>query len=64
LKLRYITQTTARPPTFVLFASRADDLPDAYRRYLTGRLREDLGLMGVPLRLHVRQGRNPFAGAG
>ena len=60
IKLRYMTQAKTRPPTFALFASRAENLPDAYIRYLTNGLRADFGLEGVPLRLHVRRGKNPY----
>ncbi len=61
---KYITQTKARPPTFVLFASRADQLPDSYRRYLVNGIRLSFDLPGVPIRLTVKKGgKNPFAGA-
>jgi GTP-binding protein len=61
LRLRYMTQVKARPPTFVLFASRPAGLPESYLRYLANGLRESFDLPGVPIRLHVRQGKNPFA---
>jgi GTP-binding protein len=61
LKLRYITQAKTRPPGFVLFCSRPNALPADYRRYLVNSLREDFGLEGVPIRLHVRGGDNPYA---
>lgn len=61
IRLRYVTQVKARPPTFVLFASRAAELPESYVRYLVGALRQSFGLDGIPIRLHVRQGRNPYA---
>lgn len=61
LRLRYITQAKKRPPTFVLFASRAPSLPEGYRRYLINGLREDFDLPGVPIRLHLRRGKNPYA---
>jgi GTP-binding protein len=60
-RLRYITQTKARPPTFVLFASRPEELPKSYVRYLVNGLRENFDLPGVPLRLHPRKGDNPYA---
>lgn len=60
IKIRYITQAKTRPPTFALFASQADNLPEAYLRYLTNSLRADFDLGGVPLRLHPRQSKNPF----
>ena len=61
IKLRYITQANARPPTFVLFCSRPKALPDSYLRYLTNGLRETFNLPGVPIRLHLRKGDNPYA---
>jgi GTP-binding protein len=60
LKLRYLTQTKTRPPTFVVFCSRPDVLPDAYKRYLVNALREDFDLQGTPVRLILRKGENPF----
>jgi GTP-binding protein len=62
LKLNYITQAKARPPTFVLFCTRADAVPDAYRRYLVNALREAFDLPGVPIRLTLREKANPYAG--
>jgi GTP-binding protein len=62
IKLRYLTQTKARPPTFVAFCSRPEALPDAYRRYLVNALRHDFDLNGTPIRLLLRKGENPFAG--
>jgi GTP-binding protein len=60
IKPKYVAQTKARPPTFVLFATRADQLPDHYRRYLINSLRESFDLPGVPIRVSIRQGGNPF----
>lgn len=64
VKPKYMAQTKARPPTFVLFASRADQLPDSYRRYLINSLRESFDLPGVPIRVTVKAGRNPYAEGG
>jgi GTP-binding protein len=64
IKLRYITQSSARPPTFVLFCSRPKALPDSYVRYLVNSLRETFDLPGVPIRLHLRKGENPYAKGG
>jgi GTP-binding protein len=61
IKLRYITQAHARPPTFVLFCSRPKALPDSYIRYLVNSLRESFDMPGVPIRLNLRKGANPFA---
>jgi GTP-binding protein len=62
LKLNYMTQTKARPPTFVLFCTRADAVPDAYLRYLANGVRETFELPGVPIRITLREKANPFAG--
>ena len=61
LKLRYMTQANIRPPTFALFASKPGDLPESYRGYLVKRLREDFALPGVPIRMMLRKGKNPYA---
>ena len=61
LKLNYITQTKARPPSFVLFCSRADAVPQAYLRYLTNSMRETFDLPGTPVRITLREKANPFA---
>lgn len=60
LKLKYLTQVGARPPTFSLFCNRAQAVPDAYRRYLVNGLRSDFGLKGVPIRLNLRERGNPY----
>jgi GTP-binding protein len=60
IKLRYITQVKTRPPSFVVFGNRTDELADSYRRYLVNALRRDLDLGPVPLRLTFRGSRNPF----
>jgi len=61
IKLRYITQKSARPPTFLVWGTRTDDLPDSYRRYLVNALRADLDIPGVPIRLQWRQSKNPYS---
>jgi GTP-binding protein len=61
LKLRYITQAKARPPTFVIFGTRAEQLPEDYQRYLVNSLRESFALPGTPIRLQLRGTKNPFA---
>jgi GTP-binding protein len=60
IKPKYVAQTKARPPTFVLFATRADHLPESYRRYLINSLRESFDLPGVPLRVTIKSGSNPY----
>jgi GTP-binding protein len=61
IRLDYLTQPKARPPSFVLFLSRADAVPDAYRRYLVNSLRETFELPGTPIRLMLREKANPYA---
>ena len=61
IRLDYITQPKSRPPTFVLFTSRVDAVPDAYRRYLVNSLRESFDLPGTPIRLTLREKKNPYA---
>jgi GTP-binding protein len=61
IKPRYIAQIKARPPTFVLISSRAEDMPESYKRYLTNELREAFDLHAAPVRLVVKAGKNPYA---
>jgi GTP-binding protein len=61
LKLNYITQAKARPPSFILFCSRADAVPTSYLRYLTNSMREAFELPGTPVRISLREKANPFA---
>src|SRR4051794_16890574 len=60
IKLRYITQVKTRPPSFVVFGNRTDELPESYRRYLLNAMRRDLELGPVPVRLEFRGRTNPF----
>jgi GTP-binding protein len=60
IKIRYVTQPSTRPPTFVAFCQKADDMPKSYLKYLTNSLRDAFGLPGVPIRFNLRKGENPF----
>ncbi|HVQ09013.1 MAG TPA: ribosome biogenesis GTPase Der [Allosphingosinicella sp.] len=60
IKLRYITQVNTRPPSFVLFGTRVDQLPDSYLRYLVNGIRRELGFGAVPVRLQARASKNPY----
>ncbi|MGU9961817.1 MAG: ribosome biogenesis GTPase Der [Candidatus Puniceispirillales bacterium WSBS_2018_MAG_OTU23] len=60
LRIRYATQIKTRPPTFALFVSRPADLPDHYLRYLASGLRQDFDMDGLPIRLLMRKGNNPY----
>ncbi|HRN87636.1 ribosome biogenesis GTPase Der [Hyphomicrobium sp.] len=64
LKIRYVTQPSTRPPTFVAFCSRPEAVPKTYLKYLTNSLRTAFGLPGVPIRFNLRKGDNPFASKG
>ena len=61
IKIRYVTQPSTRPPTFVAFCQKADALPKSYVKYLTNSLRQAFDLPGVPIRFSLRKGENPFA---
>ncbi len=61
IKIRFMTQPSARPPTFIAFCSQPEALPRAYLRYLTNSLRQAFDLPGVPIRLKLRKGDNPYA---
>ena len=58
--MKYMTQVNIRPPTFVIFTSNPDSLPDSYMRYVSNGLREVFGIEGVPIRIHLRKRENPF----
>jgi GTPase len=61
VRIRYMTQRKARPPSFTLFGNQLDALPEAYQRYLQNGLRETFGLAGTPIRFSVRNSKNPYA---
>ncbi len=60
IKLKYITQAKTRPPSFFIFSSNPEGLPDSYLRYLTNQLRDTFNLRGIPLRITVRKSDNPY----
>ena len=61
IKLKYITQAKTRPPSFYMFSSNPEGLPDSYLRYLTNQLRDTFKLHGIPIRISVRKSDNPYA---
>ena len=61
IKLKYITQAKTRPPSFYIFSSNPEGLPDSYLRFLTNQLRETFNLRGIPIRINVRKADNPYA---
>ena len=61
IKLKYITQAKTRPPSFYIFSSNPEGLPDSYLRYLVNDLRETFNLGGIPIRITVRKSDNPYA---
>ena len=64
VRVRYITQNKARPPTFAVFASQPLGIPESYVRYLTNGIRETFDFPGVPIRINLRRRKNPYAGEG
>ena len=60
IKLRYITQASIRPPRFVVFGTRLDDLPKSYERYLVNGIRAKLGFDAVPVRVVLKSPKNPY----
>jgi GTP-binding protein len=60
LRIKYITQHKSRPPSFLLFANKPDEVPDSYLRYLTNSLREHFEMGGVPVRMTLKKGANPY----
>lgn len=60
IRLKFMTQSNTKPPSFAIMASRGDDLPDSYKRYLLNRLRETFDLYSIPLRLFIRTRKNPY----
>ncbi|HSK39974.1 MAG TPA: ribosome biogenesis GTPase Der [Arenibaculum sp.] len=61
IKIRFMTQVKARPPTFALWVSKPLDLPETYLRYLANGLRQDFDIPGAPIRMLIRKGKNPYA---
>ena len=61
IRIRYMLQAKARPPTFVLFGNQLSALPDSYVRYLVNSLRSAFGMPGTPIRLNLRSSKNPYA---
>lgn len=61
IPMKYMTQVSTRPPTFVIFSSNPDQLPESYLRYLSNGIRDTYGMVGVPIRIHMRKRENPYA---
>ncbi len=61
IRIRFMTQPSSRPPTFVAFCSQPGGIPESYLRYLTNSLRDAFGLPGTPIRINLRKGANPYA---
>ena len=58
--IRYITQVNVNPPTFALFMSSPDDLPNSYKRFLLASIVKTFDLFGIPIRIMLRKGQNPY----
>jgi GTP-binding protein len=61
VRIKYITQTKTRPPTFKLFTNDPDSVTDSYKKYLMNSLRDDFGMPGVPIRFQFMKSDNPYA---
>jgi GTP-binding protein len=59
-KMRYAHQGGMNPPIIVVHGTSLDHITDAYKRYLEGRFRDHFKLVGTPLKIEFRSGRNPF----
>ncbi len=59
-RLRFIRQTTTRPPTFAIFGTRLTRLPEDYSRYLANGIRDTFKLPGVVIRFALRLSKNPY----
>jgi GTP-binding protein len=60
IRLKYMTQVKTRPPTFVVFCTKADELPESYTRYLINGLRTVFKLPGIPMRVSLKKTKNPY----
>ncbi|MFZ6747583.1 ribosome biogenesis GTPase Der [Undibacterium sp. Ren11W] len=60
-KLRYAHQGGQNPPIIVIHGNALDSIGDVYKRYLEKHFRETFSLVGTPLRIEMRSGKNPFA---
>ena len=61
VRLKYISQIKTRPPTFIIKCSRENAIAESYKRYLINGLRDDFDLPGIPIRIFIRAGHNPYA---
>ena len=62
IKLTYAHQGGRRPPLIIIHGNQTSAMPDNYRRYLMGYFRKIFRLRGTPIRVELRDGKNPFAG--
>lgn len=60
IKIRYLTQSKIRPPTFMLSCSQPDAMPDSYLKYLVNDMRRTFDMPGVPVRIIMPKKSNPF----
>lgn len=55
-KIKYVTQASTQPPTFIFFTNEAKLVHFSYRRYLENYIRRAFSLDGTPIRLVFRDG--------
>ncbi len=63
-KMRYAHQGGSNPPLIVIHGNALDQIPDSYKRYLERCFVEAFDLVGTPLRVQFKRGRNPYAERG
>ncbi len=62
IKMRYAHQGGKRPPLIIIHGNQLNHLPESYRTYLKNFFRGALGLVGTPIALEFRGGKNPYEG--
>ncbi len=62
IKMRYAHQGGKNPPIIVIHGNQTQHVPNPYKRYLVGRFREAMKLIGTPIRIEFRSGDNPYEG--
>jgi GTP-binding protein len=60
-KMRYAHQGGMNPPRIIIHGNRLDEIPESYKRYLEGYFRNQFKLIGTPMAIEFRSGRNPYA---
>ena len=59
-KMRYAHQGGQNPPIIVIHGNALDGITEPYKRYLEKHFRDTFDLIGTPLRIELKSGKNPF----